>query len=379
MKKIKILFILPSTDMGGAERQSIVLAYNLSTKDNIDVSFLCFENGNGDKAVCCLLETYKIKYKIIKSYNPDKRGIIGRLLRLFLLLKHLLRSNYDVIMPYMYEMNLYIGIIRKFINAKVCVWNQRDEGFNGKSTLANRLSLKNYDLFISNSNGGALFLINKLYVDREKVHIIENGIMPLKIKLNRNDWRCINEYQENEVLSCMLANIHRDKDHKTIIKAWKLVTNEIPTAKLLLVGKKGDTFEELNKYVEEIGLTNSIKFTGRVNDIGSLLNAVDISILSSKSEGTSNAVLESMSMSLPFIGTNIPGIRDIVGNNMIKYLFLPNDYIKAAELIIDFIKHKDLRNSAGLENKQTITTKYSIEKLGENTLNVLNAELKKKV
>lgn len=46
-----------------------------------------------------------------------------------------------------------------------------------------------------------------------------------------------------------------------------------------------------------------------------------------RSEGCPNSVIEYMQFGLPVVGTNIPGIRDLVGDVGVRYLFPVGDFI----------------------------------------------------
>lgn len=101
------------------------------------------------------------------------------------------------------------------------------------------------------------------------------------------------------------------KDFRTLINAAKQIENELPKARFLIVGD-GPLRQDLEQYTEELGLGHMIHFAGRQADVRPYLAAADFGVLTSKSEGSSNSVLEYMAMGLPSVVSDIPPNRELV-------------------------------------------------------------------
>lgn len=99
---------------------------------------------------------------------------------------------------------------------------------------------------------------------------------------------------------------------------------------LFIVGE-GSTKADLGykDYLKELtdtfGLTEKVIFTGwlKNSEIWEIFRASDLFILPSKQEGMPNVVLEAMAMDLLCIGSNIPGIKDILHHE--ELMFEPTD------------------------------------------------------
>jgi len=101
----------------------------------------------------------------------------------------------------------------------------------------------------------------------------------------------------------------------TLLKAWRVVTNNFPSVKLLLIGGFEDDHNRklLIEFIEILGLKNNVTVTGFVSDdeLIDLLNKSKIFVLPSRFEGFGLSVLEAMSCGLPCIISDIPVFREL--------------------------------------------------------------------
>ena len=108
--------------------------------------------------------------------------------------------------------------------------------------------------------------------------------------------------------------------------------------KLILVGD-GDLIIASKQLVEVLNLKSRVKFLGIRTDVPRLLNTADIIILSSNHEGLSLSNIEGMSVGKPFIGSNVPGLKEIVQGHGL--LFEKGNEKELADLILQLINDPD--------------------------------------
>src|SRR4029079_3720405 len=191
---------------------------------------------------------------------------------------------------------------------------QRDEGLFLPQTTWERWAVQRTPRFISNSHAGARFLIEKLKVDAGKVHVVPNGIEQSRPQMDRNAWRKRLEIDDASFVACMVANLHTNKDHETLLRAWRTVMSKLDRdAVLVLAGRHDGAYEALVLVVRELGIERGVRFAGQVSDVAGLLTAVDIGVFSSRSEGCPNGVLEGMGAGVGVAATDIEGVRELLG------------------------------------------------------------------
>jgi len=264
----------------------------------------------------------------------------------------------DVIIPYTYPPNLIFCSYFQLMGAKKCFWNQRDMGinFSGKDFEFNAIAKSTK--IISNGSSGKLFLEN--YTNRD-IEIIPNGI---EVYPDKSVQRVVDSLKLKVV---MVGNLHGNKDHLTLLKAWKKVVKNAGLDKLQLVlaGKPLNTFELISDYINKNQLADTVKILGEVQDVPRLLETCDIAVFSSYKEGLPNAVLECMAASLPVIASDIQGTRDALG---VEYpcFFQPGDNDMLANHLIQLITDFTLRCEIGSSNRLRVQARFSLEKMGDS-------------
>lgn len=99
-----------------------------------------------------------------------------------------------------------------------------------------------------------------------------------------------------------------------MIKAFKLVHDQIPEARLILMG--AGTFQKYKTLAEQLKITDAIYFAGMRRDPYALLKYGEVYLLTSANEGFPNALVEAMTLSLAPVSTNcLTGPAEILIRN----------------------------------------------------------------
>jgi len=165
---------------------------------------------------------------------------------------------------------------------------------------------------------------------------INNGIVVTKFQeaFPAND--IIEQYSQSTRLA-MAAAFRAQKDHETIIRALHLLPDDYH---LLLAGDGNR-----RKIVEEFGaqeqLSQRVHFLGNRNDVANVLKAADVIVMSSRYEGLSLSSLEGLASGRPVVASDVPGLREIVGNAGI--LFPQGDAQALAKTILALEEDSKLR------------------------------------
>ena len=373
LKDQRIVFMLGNLELGGAERQAIMLARHLVEHEQAKVEVWGF-NKTGPVAEMC--EQHGIRWRVI-GY-PFQAGLFRRFASLVKLAWWLRQARPDVLLPYTTVPNVACGLIWRFTRARVCVWNQRDEGLVPLKTWWERRAVKRVSHFVSNSHAGARFLTEALGVNSARVRVIQNGIAEGVPVLKGEAWRKRLEISDDSFVACMVANLHSNKDHKTLLKAWRAVVADLKAsghnAVLVLAGRHDDAYESLLAHAYELGIEDAVSFAGHVDDVPGLLTAVDIGVFSSRSEGCPNGVLECMAAGLAVAATDIEGVRDVAGPDGAQLLTAPGDACVLAQVILKLARDPDLCARIGAGNQQRIRELFDSQRMCEETVAYLSAQ-----
>ncbi len=159
---------------------------------------------------------------------------------------------------------------------------------------------------------------------------------------------------------------------QTLILAIAELFKEKHEAKFLIVGG-GSRTPTLKKLAQKLGISNKILFTGKVprETLLGYLQASDIYVSTSLSDGTSASLLEAMAYGLPVIVTDIPGNREWIDDGTNGLLFPVKDSTTLAKKLAQVLRDEDLRKSLGAKAYKTVEQKANWErnsKLLESTI-----------
>ncbi len=374
-----IVIVLGVLHLGGAERQSLLLARYLKEVERADVEVWGLLGVPGNVAEYC--EQHGIPSRIVRvSWGKGFVGSIRTILGLVGFAWALRRRHPSIILGYTMLPNVVCGLTWRWSGARLCVWNQRDEGLHRLGHGWEVRAARQVSTFVCNSNGGAQFLAKELGVNPDLIKVIPNGVSLTEPVADRAHWRAKLGLGDDCFAACMVGNLHGNKDHGTLLQAWRRVSDEMAKMKrssaLILAGRKDDS-NYLEILCRDLNIESTVQFVGPVDDIAGLLQAMDLGVFSSRSEGCPNGVLECMAARLAVAGTNIPGIRDVIGPGGEAFLSPPGDAEALAECIMDLALDDELRARLGAANRDHIGAKFDPKKMCEQTVALVKDRLNK--
>ena len=149
-----------------------------------------------------------------------------------------------------------------------------------------------------------------------------------------------------------------------LIDAWALVNEKHQDWELNIYGS-GPLEHELNAHILEKGLENSVEIHKPVSDIAEVYKNSSLFVLSSKSEGMSMALLESMAFGLAAVSFNCKnGPLELIDDGKSGFLIDLFDVELMAEKISYLIEHDVIRKQMGLVAKER-SKKYELTTIME--------------
>jgi glycosyltransferase involved in cell wall biosynthesis len=145
-----------------------------------------------------------------------------------------------------------------------------------------------------------------------RIEVIPNGIDPASPSLAaREELRRELGASPATVVLITVARLDPVKDLSTLLSAVGHAKRESIDVMLVVVGD-GPERAPLESAVAALGLATNVAFLGHREDARRWLNAADLYVSSSISEGISLTILEGMSAGLPVIATSVGGTPEIV-------------------------------------------------------------------
>lgn len=129
-----------------------------------------------------------------------------------------------------------------------------------------------------------------------------------------------------------------EKNHYGLINIFKLIRKERPDATLWLVGS-GKLKSDIERYVENEGLSSHVFFAGQVNNPLDYIENADVLLLPSIIEGLPAVILEAMLVKTPVVAYNVGGVSEVVGNHDTGVLVEKDDESTFARSVADILRN----------------------------------------
>ncbi len=202
---------------------------------------------------------------------------------------------------------------------------------------------KGVDRFLLRFFDAVIAVSQKMYgemlkdgVARQKLWLIPNAVVLENYSPQRSH-PTLREELNLASDTFLIGNIGRlspEKGQKDFIEAISHIASRYPKAYFILVGDGPDrTF--LYEYTKKFRLTNRVFFTGHRTDMANVYKSLDLVVLSSKTEGLPNIVLEAMAAMKPVIATDVGGTSELV-NHKKTGLLVPSHSIHALTQAMEY-------------------------------------------
>lgn len=304
---------------------------------------------------------------------PQGRVTIYGLWRLWSLLREL---KPRVVQTWMYHADLIGGVMAKLAGIKAIFWGVRhtvlEPGKSKRSTiyvarLCALLSRWVPSKIVCCANKAVEVHARLGYV-ADKMIVISNGynlkqFFPdrlARIRL-RNEWGV----DEALPLLGMVGRFDPQKDHRNLIGALGKLRQLGCAFRLVLVGENLlESNHELVGWIDLQNMRDHITLMGPRSDIPSVMNALDVHVLSSSSEAFPNVVAEAMACAIPCVTTNVGDAALIVGETgWVVPAGSPDALASALLESLDSLTDASGWMTRKQQARQRIVDKFSLERM----------------
>ena len=218
-----------------------------------------------------------------------------------------------------------------------------------------------YDYVLPNSQYAFDFLL-KQGVSKKKTKLLPNAVdIHLFKQGNKKDARKKLRLPEDKKILLTASRLVKWKGVETALKALPLIIQKERNALLVVLGK-GPEEENLKKMSKKMGVEKNVLFKGNVEreNLALYFNAADIFLSPTFFEMMSNSILESMSSSCPVIASDIPSVREILGNNGVY--FEKGNEQELTEKALSLLSNQSMVKELGNKSRTAIEKSFSVEK-----------------
>ncbi len=338
-RKVHVMFVLGSSEVGGAERNIISLVEYSNRKK---ITFTClFLAGYGPFVDEC--EKHGIK--TIHSVNWISWASLEFLRKL--------QYEVDVLSLYGLRVNAFFRLVRIFIKMPILLCNITSVSWGKKilPVLMEWMTCSAIDHYVANAELCKTIFLKRVRVDPSKISVIYSGMIS-----QFSEYKLRN-HNENFVIT-IVSNIRPMKGHKNIIDAIETIRESIPNVLFQFIGRD-DMGGKIQQYARKKKVDDCIDFLGFQKDVSNHLLGAHIFLLASDWEGLSTAVKEAMATGVPVVATRVGAIEELITNEHNGLLIRPGQPGDIAESVIRLYNDPDLRNRLANEGLLTIESRFS--------------------
>ncbi len=221
------------------------------------------------------------------------------------------------------------------------------------------LKLANAVVAVSENGRGRMQAVSRVQVD--KLHLIHNGVN-LGRFIVRTPTAADGSPSQPAVTLGMVAQLFPPKAWDDFIRVIGRLRDKGLNVRGLIVGE-GELRGDLERMVREMGLTQSIDFTGFQHDVRDALAQFDIFLFTTKREGLSVAVIEAMAAGLPFVATDVGGIAEQIDQGSNGYIVEVGDIDAMADRCSDLITQPQKRARFSARSRELALERFSEDRM----------------
>lgn len=352
---MRILFIIPTLDRCGAEKQLTLLATGLP-RDRFDVR------------VCALTRGGPLSEPLQAAGIP--LTVIGKRLKIdplayWRLRRHIRQVAPDIVHTWIFAANAYgrwaafSAGVRHVLAGERCVdpWKRAHE------LALDRYLARRTQRIVTNSTGVREFYVRH-GIPGDKFEIIPNGIVPFVSAAALDRESLLNELGLAPGVR-LIAAVNRlwpQKRIKDLIWAADLLKVIRDDVHLLIIGD-GPQRWRLERFRDQCEIADRVHFLGERSDVPRFLPHLDCLWLGSEYEGQSNALMEAMAAGLPVVASDIPGNRDLVVHGTTGFLVPVGDRAGFARWTNTLLEDEALARRLGQAGRERMRTEFSVERM----------------
>ncbi|MCO6042253.1 glycosyltransferase [Thermococcus alcaliphilus] len=246
--------------------------------------------------------------------------------------------TFDIIHAHVHWPQGYVAVkLGKEFNVPVVVTVHAN-----RTKLEESIEWNRKDILFVFKNADALIRVNKADIEflknlgAKRVYGIPNGFNPAKFPFLPKDFaRKELGLPLDKKIILNVAVLKPWKGHKYLIEAVDVLREKIPDI-LCYIGSNGPLYDYLRRLIEKKGLEENVKLLGYIPDekLPLWMNAADLFVLPSLNEGNPTVMFEALGVGLPFVGTTVGGVPEVITSEDYGLLCKPGDPQDLAEKIL---------------------------------------------
>jgi glycosyltransferase involved in cell wall biosynthesis len=344
MEPLRIVQLIDSLDLGGAERMAVNYANALATR----VAFSGLVATRKEGLLKDALDA-RVHYLFIERTKKIDWGAIVRLNNFC--------KKHQITHIHAHGTSFFSAVLVKILRPSIkIVWHDHNGNRASHSMVQNKV-LKICSMFFD-----GILVVNKGLESWAKQKMTTKSVLFLPNFVVREAATNESILKGNPSKSILcLANFRWQKNQEMLIEVFDSINEAHPDWTLHLVGNgfKSNYGMKLVQLCEEKKLGDKVFFYEGITDIATVINQATIGVLTSVSEGLPMVVLEYGLYNKPVVVTSVGELPLIIQDGINGGLVAPNEPSAFVNKLLKLMDDAEVRKSWGNALQETVTNNYT--------------------
>ena len=356
-RPIRVLFVEPDLQFGGAERHVTTLLPRMDPARFTPVVVCIGEEGG-------LFPSLSAAGIEASALHLSGKRNVGRALRELISITRGVRPDVVVVRCFNAEtLGRIAARIAGVQHSIVWVHSMLDLRQRSKvGTAIDRALIRWTSAYFGVAEAQRHYLVGELGYPADRIRIIHNGV-DLALFNPSTDRTALAEFgfAEDDPVVGIVAGLHPWKDHATLLKAARIVIDKMPDAKFLIIGE-GVTRPQLERLCTDLQIRSNVTFTGARHDVAQLLSAIDVFALTSTTEAFPISLLEAMACGRPAVCTDVGGVPELLKDGETGCLVPPKDPQQLASRLAGLLSDRDTARRMGRAGRKRVEAEFTLDR-----------------
>ncbi len=314
MNRTKVLFLITTLGHGGAERVLTNLVnhmdqekFDITVQTLYDVGIYQDKLREGIRYIGGHKRYYRGNTVVMKLFSPKR------------LFKQYVKEDYDVIVSYLEGPPARVVAGCTNPRTKLISWihiEQNSLKYASKCFRSQKEAIDCYNKFdkIVCVSETIKADFNRIFNLNKPIEVVYNVVESEKIIENSKEKIEDVTFDKEKVNIISVAKLMQTKGYDRLVNVTKRLIDEGYPIHVYIVGK-GEERASLERQISHLNLTENWTFVGFTSNPYKYVKSADLYVCSSRREGFSTAVTESLIVGTPVVSTNCSGAYELLGYN----------------------------------------------------------------
>jgi glycosyltransferase involved in cell wall biosynthesis len=152
---------------------------------------------------------------------------------------------------------------------------------------------------------------------------------------------------------------------ENFLEAAARVARALPETRFVIIGSAPESHaaygERLRRQAAELDLPHPILFAGPRDDVERWYAAMDVDLITSRSEGTTTTALEAQACGVPVVSTDVGAVHEVVKDGVTGFLVPPGDAVAVATATLALLEDEVRRSEMARAGRVAAVERFGLE------------------